>query len=105
MVNVPGVLVQVRAYLATARERLRHARARARSHRHVLTSAALVVLGLGGALGGGALVGEWALGVVLIAESAGAVYIGLQRDDRVPLPRAGERTVGQVLEAERRRPW
>jgi hypothetical protein len=102
---LPGIWVQSRAYWATARERLRHARALASRHRHVLVSAALVVLGLGGALAGGALIGEWALGLVLIAESACVAYVGLRRDDRVPLPRAGERTVGEVLEAERRRPW
>lgn len=105
MADVEGMWVQVRAYWATARERTRHARARAARNRHVLTSAALVVLGLGGALGGAALIGEWCLGVVLIAESAGMVWFGMFRDDRVPLPRAGERTVEQVLEAERRRNW
>ena len=102
MMNVPGAVVQVRAYWATARERARHARQQARANRHVLVSAALVVLGLGGALGGGALVGEWALGLVLIAESAGAVWFGLYRDDRKPVR---GRTVGEVLEVERRRPW
>jgi len=98
-------LVQVRAYLATAGERLRHARVSARRHRHVLAPAALVVLGLGGALGGGALVGEWCLGLVLILESAGVVWFGLQRDDGTPPQRRGGRTVGEVLEVERRRPW
>jgi len=94
----------LRAYQATVVERARHARDRARRNRHALQSAALIVLGLGGALAGGALVGEWCLGLVLIAESAGAVYFGLFRDDQVPLPRAGERTHEQVLEWARRLP-
>ena len=102
MADLGAVWVQARAYWATARERARHARQRARSNRHVITSALLVVLGLGGALGGGAVVGEWALGLVLIAESAGLVWFGLYRDDRKP---ARGRTVGEVLEVERRRPW
>lgn len=105
MADLGGMWVQARAYWATARERARHARERARRNRHVLSSVLLVVLGLGGALAGGALVGEWALGVVLIGESCGLVYFGLYRDDRVPLPRHGEHTVEDVLEAERRRPW
>jgi len=96
--------VQVRAYRATVAERARHARGRARVHRHALASAALIVLGLGGALAGGALVGEWCLGLVLIAESAGAVWSGLFRDDGAPPPRAGERTHQQVLEWARRLP-
>jgi len=97
--------VQVRAYWATVAERARQVRARARRSRHVLVSVALVVLGLGGALAGGALIGEWALGLVLIAESAGALWFGLFRDDQAPLPRRGERTVGDVLEQARRGPW
>src|SRR5215831_15701225 len=102
MADLGGMWVQARAYWATAAERDRHARERARAGRHVITSVLLVVLGLGGALGGGALVGEWALGLVLIAESAGAVWFGLYRDDRKPVR---GRTVGEVLEVERRRPW
>jgi hypothetical protein len=102
-VDLPGIVVQARAYWATVAERFRHARVSARHHRHVLTSAFLVVLGLGGALAGGALVGEWALGVVLIAESGFAVFVGLKRDDRKPQVRG--RTVGEVLEQVRARPW
>ena len=104
MADLGGMWVQARAYVALARAHARVARDRARRSRHALTSAALIVAGLGGALGGGALVGEWCLGLVLIAESAGAVYFGLFRDDRVPLPRAGERTPAQVLEWARRLP-
>src|SRR5262244_170838 len=96
--------VQARAYAALAQAHARLARDRARRNRHALTSAALIAAGLGGALGGGALVGEWCLGLVLIAESAGALWLGLFRDDRVPLPRAGERTPAQVLEWARRLP-
>jgi len=96
--------VQARAYAALARAHARLARDRARRNRHALLSAVLIVAGLGGALGGGALVGEWCLGLVLIAESGGAVWFGLFRDDGAALPRAGERTHAQVLDWARRLP-
>ena len=66
--------------------------------------ALLVALGLGGALGGGALVGEWCLGLVLIAESAGAVAVGLSMDDGNGPPRGRPRTVEDVLERARLAP-
>lgn len=93
-----------RAVAAQRRPRLASARRRARQHRHALTSAALVILGLGGALGGGALIGEWALGLVLTAESAGLVWWGLQRDDGTWPPREGARTVPEILERARLTP-
>jgi hypothetical protein len=93
--------VVTRAQLAAWRGQAR--RIRARSGR-TITSVLLVVAGLAGALGGGALVGRWCLGVVLIAESAGAVWVGLNRDDGQPAAVRGARTVGQVLEDERMRP-
>lgn len=86
------------------RDRARRARARLHRGRHVLAQAALVVAGLGGGLAGGALVGEWCLGVVLVAESGGALWFGLMRDDGTGLPRRGARTVEDILEAERLRP-
>ena len=104
MADLTGVVVQVRAQLAAWRgqgARVRHRLARSR---HVLTSAALVLAGLAGALGGGALIGQWCLGLVLLAESAGAVWFGLMRDDGTGLPRRGERTVAEVLEEHRRLP-
>jgi peptidoglycan/LPS O-acetylase OafA/YrhL len=79
-------------------------RGHARRSRHTLTSAALVVAGLAGALGGGWLVGRWCAGLVLIAESAGCVWAGLMRDDGAGLPRRGERTIAEVLEDARRLP-
>lgn len=91
---------QVAAWRATAGR----ARARLARRRHVIVSVLLVTFGLGGALGGGALVGEWCLGLVLMVESAGAVWFGLMRDDGAVLPRRGERTVAEVLEDEARRP-
>jgi hypothetical protein len=75
-----------------------------RAHRHALVSVGLVVLGLGGGLAGGALIGEWCLGVVMIAEAALVVFVGFARDDGRGLPVAGERTVADVLRAEARRP-
>lgn len=62
----------------------------------------LVVLGLGGALAGGALVGEWCLGLVMVAEGALVAYVGFARDDGAgPLPAHEAPTVGQVLERAR----
>lgn len=76
-----------------------------RRHRHPLTSGALIVAGLGGALGGGALIGEWMLGLVLIAESAGLLVAGLLRDDGGPEPPPrGAREVEDILDDERLRP-
>ncbi len=95
------LLVVVRAQLAAWRGQAR--RIRAGSGR-TLTSVLLVVAGLAGALGGGALVGRWCLGVVLIAESAGAVWVGLNRDDGQPAPARGARTVAEVLEDHRHLP-
>ena len=104
MADLAGMWVQARAYAALARGHARVARDRARVHRHALLSAVLIVAGLGGALAGGALVGEWCLGLVLIAESGGAVWFGLFRDDGAAPPRAGERTHAQVLDWARRLP-
>ena len=86
------------------RARGRDVRARLAKSLHVLTSAALVVAGLAGALAGGWLIGRWCLGLVLLAESAGFVLAGLLRDDGTGLPRRGERTVSEVLEEHRRLP-
>ncbi|HEY5986602.1 MAG TPA: hypothetical protein VIV12_09530 [Streptosporangiaceae bacterium] len=93
--------VMWRAVAAQWRPRLATVRQRARRDRHVLTSLVLVVLGLGGALGGAALVGEHFLGLTVIAESAGVLWFGLMRDDgaqRVP----DGHTVADVLERARR---
>jgi hypothetical protein len=75
-----------------------------RRHRPAAFSAVLVAAGLGGALGGGWLVGRWCLGLVLIAESAGCVAAGLLRDTGPGPGRRGERTVADVLEEQRWRP-
>lgn len=68
------------------------------------TALLLVVLGLGGGLAGGALIGEWCLGLMLIAESALVVYVGLARDDGTGSgPRQGH-TVPEILERARNLP-
>ena len=91
MADLDAVWVQLRAYVVLGRSHAARARARVRENRHVLFSALLIVLGLGGALAGGALVGEWCLGLVLIAESAGLLWFGLFRDDEPkPQPVAGD---------------
>jgi hypothetical protein len=60
----------------------------------------LVVLGLAGGLGGGALIGRWCLGLMLIAESGLLVYVGFARDDGTGRPSAGQ-TVPEILERAR----
>ena len=84
-----------------------HARglgSRARRARHQLASAALIVAGVGGLLGFSSLVGLWCLGLTGMAVSAGALWLGLMRDDGTGLPRRGARSVADVLEVERMRP-
>ena len=71
-----------------------------------LPSLLLVILGLGGGLAGGALIGEWCLGLVMIAEAAGLVWVGGNRDDgtgRDPSPFEAP-TLPQVLERARHLP-
>jgi hypothetical protein len=102
MADLNAMAVQVRAQLAAWRGQGRDIRSRLARSRHVLVSAALVLAGLAGALGGGALIGRWCLGLVLLAESAGAIWFGLMRDDGTGLPRRGERTIADVAEEYRR---
>jgi hypothetical protein len=65
----------------------------------------LVILGLGGGLAGGALIGEWCLGLVLIAESALVVFVGLARDDGTGRPSSPQgHTVPEILERARNLP-
>jgi hypothetical protein len=104
MADLTAIMVQVRAQRAAWQGQFRLLRERLAKSRHVLTSVLLVVAGLAGALGGGALIGRWCLGLVLLAESAGAVWAGLNRDDGQPLPRRGERTIADVAEEYRRLP-
>lgn len=98
MADLNATVLFARAYLATFRARCRDARARLSRSRHVLISAALVVAGLAGLLGFASLLGGWCVGLVGMAESAGALWLGLNRNDGQPLPRPGERT---PLEAAR----
>ena len=104
MADLAAIEVQVRAHLAAWRGQGRLLRGRLARSRHILTSAALVLAGLLGALGGGALIGRWCLGLVLLAESAGAIWVGLNRDDGHPLPQRGGRTIADVAEEYRRLP-
>jgi hypothetical protein len=104
MVDLNGIAVVTRAHLAAWRGQGRQVRDRLARSRHVLTSAFLVIAGLAGAPLGGLLVGPWFTGLILVAESAGAVWFGLNRDDGQPLPRRGERTIADVAEEYRRLP-
>lgn len=79
--RLPAERVVRRAAAATWRARLGPARRRAARSRHALTSAALVTFGALGMLAGGALVGRWCLGLVLIGEAGFAAWAGLARDD------------------------
>lgn len=96
-------VVTWRAAAVLWRSRARAFAGRVSAARHLLVSVALVTFGCAGALVGGALVGRWCLGVVLLAESAAAVGFGLFRDDGRPRRQVAP-TVEDVLEAERWRP-
>ena len=102
MADLTGMAVQVRAQLAAWRGQGARVRARLSRSRHVLASVLLVVAGLAGAPLGGLLVGPWFTGLILVAESAGAVWFGLMRDDGTSLPRRGGRTIADVAEEYRR---
>lgn len=91
-------------YWARARNRVRACRAALRRSRSLLVSVAAVVAGACLAGFGGWLVGRWCLGVVLIAEAAGLIFIGMARDDGVGMPGRGARTVNDILDDERLRP-
>ena len=82
-----------------------HARRFATRHPS-LPSLLLVILGLGAGLAGGALIGEWCLGLVMIAEGGCLVWVGWNRDDgtgRDPSPFEAP-TVQQVLARARHVP-
>ena len=96
---VTGLTKRLRLVMVRA-----HVLGRLARYRSRLVSAALVVAGLAGALGGGWLVGRWCTGLMLIFESAGALWFGLFRDDGEHLPVRGARTAQQVLDDERLRP-
>jgi len=66
-------------------------------------SVVLLCLALAGVLGGGALIGVWALGVCLIADSVAVGVWALLRDDgRAVAPQVHEvPTLAQVLERAR----
>ena len=99
-------MTTVQLVVRTARLRFDMLRLRLSQQRHQVTSAALVLGGMAGALGGGALIGRWALGLVLIVESVACVWIGMERDDGAPVPpRPGTlRTPAEINEMERYRP-
>ena len=93
-----------RAQLAAWRGAAHEARWRLRAAVARRSSALVVFAGALGALGGGWLIGRWALGLVLIGESVFAAYVGLNRDDEQWVPPRGARTVEQVLADEQWRP-
>jgi hypothetical protein len=84
----------------------RRARGRLVASRPRLVPVLLTILGLGGMLAGGALIGEWCLGLMMIAEGVGAVAFGLFRDDGTGHPPSpfDAPTVAQVLERARHAP-
>lgn len=99
------VWVRWRASAVVWAAHARRLRDRLARQRGQVTSVLMVFLGLGGGLAGGALVGEWMLGLVLIAESCGLLVAGLMRDDGTGSPPAGDdRSLNAILERARRAP-
>jgi hypothetical protein len=71
----------------------------------VRVSAALLVVSLAGVLGGAALIGTWALGAAVIADSVAVGVYALLRDDggRRAAPQVHEvPTLASILEKARR---
>ena len=67
-------------------------------------SVVMLLVSLAGILGGAALIGRWALGVAIIADSVALGVYALRRDDGVPAQpavRAVQGTVASVLERAR----
>ena len=50
------------------------------------SSVVLLLVSLAGVLGGAALIGMWALGLAIIADSVAVGVYALRRDDGVPAP-------------------
>ena len=68
------------------------------------SSVVLLLLSLAGILGGAALIGMWALGLAIIADSVAVGVYALLHDDGVPAQpavRAVQGTVASVLERAR----
>jgi hypothetical protein len=70
----------------------------------VRLSAALLVISLAGVLGGAALIGTWALGVAVIADSVAVGVYALLRDDDAarPADAVEPSTLHAILERARR---
>jgi hypothetical protein len=99
-----AVRAQVHAWRGYVRGQVHERRWKLRRYLSAHSAVVLVLAGGLGALAGGWLIGRWCLGLVLIAESVFAIYVGLNRDDGTDMPIRGARTVAQVLEDERYRP-
>ena len=68
------------------------------------SSVLLLLVSLAGILGGAALIGLWALGLAIIADSVAVGVYALRRDDGVPAQpavRAVPATVASILERYR----
>jgi hypothetical protein len=68
--------------------------------RGLATNVALVLLGLAGAVFGGYQMGRWWGGLIIVAESGLAVYVGFNREDAQSRPVRGSRTVPEILADE-----
>ena len=106
----PGTVAKLRLLARLHRVRWAARRRRGRrwlaSRAQMLAAAALMTAGGLGGLAGGWLIARWALGLVVIAESAGLVWLGLNREiggGPERWPGRGARTVEQVLDDERLR--
>lgn len=66
-----------------------------------LISPLMFAAGAAGLLGGGALIGRWCLGLMMILMSAALVYVGLTREEESPAMQEARHTVEDVLANER----
>jgi hypothetical protein len=95
--------VATRAHLYAWRGHLHETRWKLRRLLARRSPTLLVLLGGVGALAGGYLIGRWCLGLVLIAESVGLIWLGLNQEDGADIPVRGARTAQQILDDERLR--
>jgi hypothetical protein len=100
MTDPAAVMVVVRAQVRAWRGHLHNARSRFRLMLARRSATLLVISGGLFGIFGGWLVGRWCMGLVIMAEAAGMILLGLNQEDGTDLPLHGARTVSQVLDDE-----
>ena len=93
-----------RAQLAAWRGHLHEARWRLRAALARHSSLLMMFAGALAMLGGGALIGRWCLGLVLIGQGVFVCWLALNREEPEHVPARGARTVAEVLSDEQWRP-